>query len=428
MSQISRIRGTNDFLYNDSRKLRYIEEILHKKSSIYNFEQIRIPIFEYTDLFQRGIGEETDIVSKEMFTFTDRGNRSITLRPEGTAGTVRAAIENSLLNERSVNKIYYIGSMYRAERPQKGRYREFNQYGIECIGSDSPNTDAEIIALNLDILKTLSSNLNCKALSTLSLEINTVGCEKCKPKYNEALSNQLANQKDKLCAVCQNRYDKNILRILDCKNEVCISILENVVKMYDYACDECKTHFDMLCDALNKMNIDFTINPKLVRGLDYYTKTAFEIKSNYLGTQSALAGGGRYDNLIGIFNNGKQVPAVGSAMGIERLLIILEDSNFDNIIKNSIDIFVVLFKETSNVGIEIINKLRQKNVSVESDFNIRSIKSQFKTADKYNAKYALILGPDEVLDNKATIRDMNTGDEEKVSFETLESVILSKLK
>ncbi len=428
MSQISRIRGTNDFLYNDSRKLRYIEEILHKKSRIYNFEQIRLPIFEYTDLFQRGIGEETDIVSKEMFTFTDRGNRSITLRPEGTAGTVRAAIENSLLNERSINKIYYIGSMYRAERPQKGRYREFNQYGIECIGSDSPHTDAEIIALNLDILKTLSSNLNCEALSILNLEINTVGCEKCKPKYNDALSKQLASQKDKLCTVCQNRYDKNILRILDCKNEGCISILENVVKMYDYACDECKAHFNILCDALNKMNIDFNINPKLVRGLDYYTKTAFEIKSNYLGTQSALAGGGRYDNLIGIFNNGKQVPAVGSAMGIERLLIILEDSNFDNTIKNSIDIFVVLFKETSNVGIEIINKLRQKNVSVESDFNIRSIKSQFKTADKYNAKYALILGPDEVLDNKATIRDMNTGDETKVSFETLESVILSKLK
>ncbi len=427
MAQINRVRGTNDFLYEDSRKLRYIEQVFAQKSKNYNFEQIRIPIFEYTELFQRGIGEATDIVSKEMFTFLDRGNRSMTLRPEGTAGIVRAVIENSLINERAINKIYYIGSMYRAERPQKGRYREFNQYGIECIGTDNPYTDAEVIALNLYILNTLSANLNCSALESLELEINTVGCQSCKPNYNEALRQYLDDKKDSLCAVCQNRYEKNILRILDCKNASCAAVLENAPQIYDHVCSECKEHFDSLCFSLKEMNIDYTINSKLVRGLDYYTKTAFEIKSNYLGTQSAVAGGGRYDNLIATFNNGKAVPAVGSAMGIERLLIILEDSKLSEIAKSSLDVFVILFKESVCFGTTIINELRKNNISVDSDLNLRSIKSQFKSADKSNAKYCLIIGSDEIENSMATLRDMHTGIEQKISFDKLSSILYSLL-
>ncbi len=422
MAQINRVRGTNDFLYADSKKLRFIESIFHEKSAIYNFEQIRTPVFEYTELFNRGIGSETDIVSKEMFTFTDRGDRSMTLRPEGTASAVRAMIENSLLNERPINKAYYIGSMYRAERPQKGRYREFNQYGIECVGSDSAYADADIIALNLDILSTISKRLNCKSLEKLELEINTVGCEKCKPIYNEELKKHLSTKKDNMCGVCQTRYEKNILRMLDCKNEGCVEILGDIPNIYDHVCEECREHFDQLKEALSKMGIEYVVNPRLVRGLDYYTKTAFEIKSSNLGTQSALAGGGRYDNLVGLFNNGKKVPAVGSAMGIERLLIILENeenNSVSEITKNALDVFVVQFKETSGKAIEIINNLRKAGLSVETDYSLRSVKAQFKTANKYNAKYCVVLGPDELAQNECTIKNMQTSDEQKVSLDNL---------
>ncbi len=426
MAQINRVRGTNDFLYADSKKLRFIENIFHVKSAIYNFEQIRTPVFEYTELFNRGIGSETDIVSKEMFTFTDRGDRSMTLRPEGTASIVRAMIENSLLNERAINKAYYIGSMYRAERPQKGRYREFNQFGIECIGSPSAYIDAEIIALNLDILTTLSQKLNCKSLSKLDLEINTVGCKKCKPIYNEELKRHLGAKKDNMCGVCQTRYEKNILRMLDCKNESCVEVLDGIPNIYDHVCEECREHFDELKNALSKMNIEYIVNPRLVRGLDYYTKTAFEIKSSNLGTQSALAGGGRYDNLVGLFNNGKNVPGVGSAMGIERLLIVLENeenATVDEITKNSLDVFVVQFKETGDRAIEVINTLRKAGLSVETDFSLRSVKAQFKTANKYNAKYSVVLGPDELAQNQCAIKNMDTGEEQKVSLEKMLDVI-----
>ncbi len=426
MVQINRVRGTNDFLYADSKKLRFIESIFHEKSAIYNFEQIRTPVFEYTELFNRGIGSETDIVSKEMFTFTDRGDRSMTLRPEGTASVVRAMIENSLLNERAINKAYYIGSMYRAERPQKGRYREFNQYGIECIGSQSAYTDAEIIALNLDILSTLAQRLNCTSLSKLDLEINTVGCEKCKPIYNEELKKHLSVKKDNMCGVCQTRYEKNILRMLDCKNEACVEVLGDIPNIYDHVCEECKEHFDQLKGSLGKMGIEYVVNPRLVRGLDYYTKTAFEIKSSNLGTQSALAGGGRYDNLVGLFNGGKKVPSVGSAMGIERLLIILENeenSCVDEITKSDLDVFVVQFKETEGRAVEIINNLRKHSISVETDYSVRSVKAQFKTANKYNAKYCVVLGPDELAQNECTVKNMGTSEEQKISLDKIVDIV-----
>lgn len=423
---IQKVRGTNDFFYNETKKLKQIESYFHSFAKIYGYEEIRTPVFEYTELFTRGIGEETDIVGKEMFTFTDRGERSLTLRPEGTASVVRAVIENSLLNERSVNKLYYMGSMFRAERPQKGRYRQFNQFGVECLGTDSPYADVEVMLLNINILSHLSKEYGSAALSDISLEINTVGCEKCKPEYEKALKEYLKPNLDKLCATCRTRYEKNVLRVLDCKVPSCKEVLNGVPAVYDYVCCECKDSFDKVKESLDGVSQKYRVNNMLVRGLDYYTKTVFELQCRALGSQNAVAGGGRYDKLIGIFNNGKDVPAVGSAMGIERLMLILEDSSLAQTEK-SLDVFVVAFKETEAFSISMLEKLRRSFIECDSDLNVRSVKSQFKTANKYNALYSIILGPDEVNSGKCVVRNMADGSEEKVDIENADKYLLMKL-
>lgn len=405
MLNIKKPRGTNDFFYESASKLEFIEKKIKDIVKLYGYERIRTPIFESTDLFTRGIGEDTDIVGKEMFTFEDRGGRSLTLRPEGTASVVRAYIENSMQNEFSINKLFYIGTMYRAERPQKGRYREFNQFGMECIGTSSPLIDAEVIALNINILKEFG-------IENENLIINTVGCPKCKPNYNKALREAIGNRKEKLCETCKRRYETNILRILDCKNEKCKEIMKDIPKFYDYVCEECKEHFDKLCEELNKINQKFIIEPMLVRGLDYYTKTVFEVQTNALGSQSAILGGGRYDNLIGLFNSGKNIPALGSAMGLERLLIVLE--NNQNIIKDRLDIFVIAFKETEKEILKVMQELRASNISCDCDFSVKSIKNQFKSANKRNSKFALILGEDELKRNSCKLKNMDTGEEKEI--------------
>ena len=374
MLNIKKPRGTNDFFYESASKLEFIEKKIKDIVKLYGYERIRTPIFESTDLFTRGIGEDTDIVGKEMFTFEDRGGRSLTLRPEGTASVVRAYIENSMQNEFSINKLFYIGTMYRAERPQKGRYREFNQFGMECIGTSSPLIDAEVIALNINILKEFG-------IENANLIINTVGCPKCKPNYNKALREAIGNRKEELCETCRRRYETNILRILDCKNEKCKEIMKDIPKFYDYVCEECKEHFDKLCEELNKINQKFIIEPMLVRGLDYYTKTVFEVQTSALGSQSAILGGGRYDNLIGLFNSGKNIPALGSAMGLERLLIVLE--NNQNIVKDRLDIFVIAFKETEKEVLKVMQELRASNISCDCDFSVKSIKNQYKKRGKW---------------------------------------------
>ena len=340
-----------------------------------------------------------------MFTFEDRGGRSLTLRPEGTASVVRAYIENSMQNEFSINKLFYIGTMYRAERPQKGRYREFNQFGMECIGTSSPLIDAEVIALNINILKEFG-------IENANLIINTVGCPKCKPNYNKVLREAIGNRKEELCETCKRRYETNILRILDCKNEKCKEIMKDIPKFYDYVCEECKEHFDKLCEELNKINQKFIIEPMLVRGLDYYTKTVFEVQTNALGSQSAILGGGRYDNLIGLFNSGKNIPALGSAMGLERLLIVLE--NNQNIVKDRLDIFVIAFKETEKEVLKVMQELRASNISCDCDFSVKSIKNQFKSANKRNSKFALILGEDELKRNSCKLKNMDTSEEKEI--------------
>ena len=405
MLNIKKPRGTNDIFYESASKLEFIEKKIKNIVKLYGYERIRTPIFESTDLFTRGIGEDTDIVGKEMFTFEDRGGRSLTLRPEGTASVVRAYIENSMQNEFSINKLFYIGTMYRAERPQKGRYREFNQFGMECIGTSSPLIDAEVIALNINILKEFG-------IENANLIINTVGCPKCKPNYNKVLREAIGNRKEELCETCKRRYETNILRILDCKNEKCKEIMKDIPKFYDYVCEECKEHFDKLCEELNKINQKFIIEPMLVRGLDYYTKTVFEVQTNALGSQSAILGGGRYDNLIGLFNSGKNIPALGSAMGLERLLIVLE--NNQNIVKDRLDIFVIAFKETEKEVLKVMQELRASNISCDCDFSVKSIKNQFKSANKINSKFALILGEEELKRNSCKLKNMDTSEEKEI--------------
>ena len=416
MLNIKKPRGTNDFFYESASKLEFIEKKIKDIVKLYGYGRIRTPLFEYTDLFIRGIGEDTDIVGKEMFTFEDRGGRSLTLRPEGTASVVRAYIENSMQNEFSINKLFYIGTMYRAERPQKGRYREFNQFGIECIGSSSPLIDAEIIALNINILKEFG-------IENINLLINTVGCPNCKPVYNNALREAIGSRKDELCETCQKRYETNILRILDCKNEKCKEILKDIPKFYDYVCEECKTHFDKLCEELNRINQNFIVEPMLVRGLDYYTKTVFEVQTNALGSQSAILGGGRYDNLIGLFNSGKNIPALGSAMGLERLLIVLE--NDKNITDDRLDVFIIAFKETEKEILKIMQNLREANISCDCDFAMKSIKNQFKSANKRNSKFALILGEDELKRNSCKLKNMDTGEEKEILLNSVSKTILT---
>ena len=414
MLDIKKPRGTNDFFYDSSKRLEYIENKIKNIVKLYGYGRIRTPLFEYTDLFTRGIGEGTDIVGKEMFTFEDRGGRSLTLRPEGTASVARAYVENSMQNEFAINKLFYLGTMYRAERPQKGRYREFNQFGVECIGNSSPLIDAEIILLNINVLKEFG-------IDDVNLLINTVGCSKCKPSYNNALKEAIGSRKDELCETCQKRYEGNILRILDCKNEKCKETIKDIPKFYDYVCDECKEHFDKLCEELTRIGQKFTVDPMLVRGLDYYTKTAFEVQTNALGAQSAILGGGRYDNLIGIFNNGKDVPAVGSAMGIERLLLVLENQN--NIITDRLDAYIVAFKETENEVLKIMQTLRANNISCDYDFAVKSIKSQFKSANKRNAKYAVVLGEDEFKRGMCKLKNMDSGEEKEISINDIHNNI-----
>lgn len=414
MLNIKKPRGTNDFFYESASKLEFIENKIKDIVKLYGYGRIRTPLFEYTDLFIRGIGEYTDIVGKEMFTFEDRGGRSLTLRPEGTASVVRAYIENSMQNEFSINKLFYIGTMYRAERPQKGRYREFNQFGIECIGGYSPLIDAEIIALNINILKEFG-------IENINLLINTVGCQNCKPIYNKVLRETIGSRKEELCETCQRRYESNILRILDCKNEKCKEILKDIPKFYDYVCEECKEHFDRLCDELVRINQNFIVEPMLVRGLDYYTKTAFEVQTNALGSQSAILGGGRYDNLIGLFNSGKDIPAVGSAMGLERLLIVLENNK--NIIKDRLDVFIIAFKETEKEVLKVMQDLRASNISCDCDFAIKSIKNQFKSANKRNSRFALILGEDELKRNACKLKNMDLGEEKEIPLNNINNIL-----
>lgn len=406
---IKKPRGTEDILPNDSKIWRLIENTAHEICAKYGYKEIRTPVFEDTSLFSRGVGDTTDVVQKEMYTFNDKGGRSITLRPEGTASLVRSYIENSLYANPQPTKLYYLISCYRYEKPQSGRLREFHQFGLECFGSDSSATDAEIITLAFDFFKTLG-------VKDLSLNLNSIGCEKCKPKYNEELKKYFSSHIDKLCDTCKDRLEKNPMRIIDCKSPVCQEVCADAPRMIDYLCEDCDSHFNQLTSYLDKLNIKYAIDPNIVRGLDYYTKTVFEITSDALGAQSTVCGGGRYNGLVEELG-GKPTPGIGFAMGIERLILILKSQGIELGESLGPNIFVASIGDNASLTAQkLVYDLRNKGLWAERDLCNRSVKAQMKYANKLGACYSIVIGDDEVLNNKASLKNMGTGEETVVEL------------
>ncbi len=414
-------RGTKDILPDTVGDWRYIEEKIRALCKRYGYEEIRTPVFEHTELFQRGIGEATDVVDKEMYTFEDRGGRSITLRPENTAAAVRAYLQNKLYAENALEKLFYIGSMFRYDRPQAGRMREFHQFGVEALGESNPSVDAEIILLAIDFLQSLG-------LKDLVLSLNSVGCPKCRPVYRQKLQDFFKDKLDDLCDDCRDRFDRNPLRILDCKADSDKPYMQDAPKITDCLCDECNEHFHKVQELLTAAGVEYELDSRLVRGLDYYTKTAFEIKYSPLGAQSAVAGGGRYDGLIEEIG-GNPTPAVGFATGLERVLLALEKQGLLPEKENSVDAFVVALGEAAQLeGFKLLNKLRNAGISALMDFAGRSMKAQMKQANKKNARFVLILGDDEVRDSVVTLKDMSNSEQRKIAIDEVINTISAEVK
>ncbi len=394
-------RGTKDILPEQVGNWLWLENKIRELCAVYGYEEIRTPTFEHTELFQRGIGEGTDVVDKEMYTFTDRGDRSITLRPENTASVVRAYLQNKLYANAGLTKLFYIGSMFRYDRPQAGRLREFHQFGVEALGEKNPAVDAEIILLAWDFLKSLG-------LDDLKLKINTVGCPACRPIFKKKLTEYFTEEIDELCGDCRRRLEKNPLRILDCKVDGAKEVMEDAPKIETCLCDDCREHFNLLKKFLTAAGVDFEIDNRLVRGLDYYTKTAFEIQYAPLGAQSAVAGGGRYDGLIKEIG-GDDTPAVGFAAGLERILLALELQKLLPEQNKKIAAFVVASGAAAEIySFKLLTELRRKNISAAMDFGKKSMKAQMKAAAKSGAKFALIVGEDEVANSTVTVKNLET--------------------
>lgn len=400
-------RGTKDILPDTVGDWLFVEDKIRSLCRRFGYQEIRTPMFEHTELFQRGIGEGTDVVDKEMYTFTDRGERSITLRPENTASAVRAYLQNKLYAEDALTKLFYIGSMFRYDRPQAGRMREFHQFGVEAIGESNPAVDAEIILLAIKLLEGLG-------LKDLELYINSVGCPTCRAKYRTMLQDFFRDKLDDLCGDCQSRFDRAPMRILDCKKDADKPYMQDAPKITDCLCEECSDHFSKLQTYLTKAGVKFSLDPRLVRGLDYYTKTAFEIKYPPLGAQSAVAGGGRYDGLIEEMG-GNPTPAVGFATGLERVLLALEKQGLLPDKNRSVDVYVVALGEQAQTeAFKLVMDLRDAGYSAAVDYAGRSMKAQMKQANKYNAKYAAIMGEDELAENAVVLRDMAGSEQEKI--------------
>ena len=405
------IKGTKDVLPKDVHKNQYIEATALDIASKFGYKEIRTPVFEHTELFQRGVGDTTDVVQKEMYTFDDKGGRSITLRPEGTAGAVRSYLENGLCNEALPQKVCYLISCYRYEKPQAGRLREFHQFGVECFGSASPLADAEIIALAKSLFDTLG-------VKDLSLEINSIGCPTCRAEYHKSLKEYFSSRKDELCNTCKSRLDRNPMRILDCKSPICHEIAEGAPVVIDYLCDECKEHFENVQKYLKAQNIEYTINPQIVRGLDYYTKTVFEFVSNSIGAQGTVCGGGRYDGLVEELG-GQHTPSLGFAMGIERLMLLMEAQGCEFPEAEKPDLFIVALGEKATLkAVEIANDMREEGFSALLDLNQRSVRAQMKYADKLGAKFNVVIGDNEVEAKTAKLKNMQTGEETEINLDT----------
>lgn len=417
MSEINRaVKGTNDVLPEDSYKWQYVENKMLNTARLFGFKEIRVPVFEHTEVFQRSVGDTTDVVQKEMYTFDDKGGRSITLRPELTAGVIRSVIENGLYNQSLPQKVCYIGGCYRYEKPQAGRLREFHQFGVECIGAAAPSADAEVIALADSVLRGIG-------IENLSLEINSIGCPTCRAEYHKALKDYFESKKENLCETCKDRLTRNPMRILDCKSPVCSDIAKDAPVMIDFLCDDCNNHFKSVKEALNEMEIKYTVNPTIVRGLDYYTRTVFEFVSGDIGAQSTVCGGGRYDGLMQQMG-APATPSLGFAMGIERLLLVLANQGKDVGEKQGCDIYVAPLGEAAVIkAAAICSSLRKFGFSAQTDICGRGLKAQMRYANKIGARYSVVLGDSELETGIVRLKDMALGEEKEIKLDSLVEIL-----
>lgn len=404
-------RGVQDILPDDIPYWHIIENTARNIFEKYNYEEIRTPIFEYTELFIKGTGETTDIVMKEMYTFTDKKGRSLTLRPEGTPGVIRAYLINKIYNSKPIWKVYYIGPMFRYERPQAGRYRQFHQLGVEVLGRKDPYIDFEVINVAVQILKNLK-------LEDLEIEINSLGCEKCRPRYREALQGYFSKYRDSLSPIDKERLERNPLRILDSKDENVLPLKEKAPQPLDFLCEDCERHFNEVTHLLSHVKLNYKVNPKLVRGLDYYTRTVFEITTNTLGAQNAVVGGGRYDNLVETYG-GPSIPGLGFALGIERLILLMKQQD-QVIMQKPKLIFIAIEENYLEKAIEISEILRKK-YRIEIGSPKESMKTQFKWADKIGADFVLIINSS-INDNKIKVKNFKTGEEKDININLIENL------
>ena len=401
--EIKSIKGTADVLPSESYKWQFVERLFLDTAKLYGFGEIRIPTCEDKRLFIRSVGDTTDVVQKEMYTFTDQGGRELALRPEGTAGVNRAVFESGLINGALPVKLSYALSCFRAEKPQAGRMREFHQLGMELFGSASPSADAEIIAFVNNFFGLLN-------IQNISLEINSIGCPTCRKEYHAALRAYFESKKDQLCETCLGRLEKNPLRILDCKNPECHEIAKDAPVVLDYLCDDCRAHFEGLKKRLDALNIHYTASPRIVRGLDYYVRTVFEFVSGDLGAQSTVCGGGRYDGLLGSLGGADQ-PGIGYAMGVERLLMVMKAQGIEIPEPDPCDLYIGSIGEEAAIrALSLVSSLREEGFSAECDIVGRSVKAQMKYADKIGARYSMILGDNELAENQARLKNMQTGE------------------
>ena len=418
MEKITAIRGFKDILPDDAFRFQEVETISRFVFNSFGFREIRIPIMEKTELFKRSIGETTDIVEKEMYTFRDRDDELLTLRPEATASVIRAYIEHNMFANEQVTKLFTIGPMFRRERPQKGRFRQFNQIDVELFGDDKPQSDAEIIFMLIRFLQSTG-------LKDLQLEINSLGCKACRPTFSKAIIEFLKGRENELCPDCQRRINTNPLRVFDCKVETCGTIIANAPRILDFLCSDCEGHFKQVQSLLNDLKISFDINVRMVRGLDYYTKTAFEVKSGALGAQNAVAGGGRYDGLVK-FLGGPEVAGIGFAVGFERLVACLPEEG-KNVFQT--DLFIAaLGDRAQKLGFKLTNELRRAGIAAEMDYADKSLKSQMKRADKLNSSFTLILGDKEIDEKQAQLRNMKTKDQQALSLDNLQKTIITFIR
>lgn len=412
-------KGTKDVLPEESYKWHYVEKTVREVARTFCVNEIRTPSFEHTELFLRGVGDTTDIVNKEMYTFEDKGGRSITLKPEGTAGVARAFIENSLYGNAQPTKMYYITPVFRYEKPQAGRLREHHQFGIEYYGAYSPSADVEVMMLAKAIFDKFG-------VGNLVLNINSIGCPTCRKEYNSALKSYLGSRLNDMCPTCRERFEKNPLRILDCKEEGCRAITKDAPSVIDYLCDDCKAHHESVCRQLDALGVNYVVNPHIVRGLDYYTRTVFEFISSNIGAQGTVCAGGRYNNLVEQVG-GKSCPAVGFGMGIERLLLVLESLGLEVGKAYVPDIyFAPVCDKAREITPALALNLRSKGLAVDYDIMDRGFKPQLKYANKTGVKYLVILGEDEIAKNSASVKDMQSGEQVEVAIQKLEEFFKEK--